>query len=103
MFYLFYFDIFLGVTMIYHLLSTAAETVENWSNGYFKDAEGVILYVGKANNLRKRTTSYLRGSISGDIKTRVFLAKATDIEYIVTSGEKEALPICSPSGMTATV
>jgi excinuclease ABC subunit C len=58
---------------------------------FFKDADGAILYVGKAKDLRKRTTSYLRGSVSGDIKTRVFLGKATDIEYIVTSGEKEAL------------
>ncbi len=58
---------------------------------FFKDAEGSILYVGKAKDLRKRTSSYLRGSVSGDIKTRVFLGKATDIEYIVTSGEKEAL------------
>jgi excinuclease ABC subunit C len=41
--------------------------------------------------LRKRASSYLRGSVSGDIKTRVFLGKATTIEYIVTSGEKEAL------------
>jgi excinuclease ABC subunit C len=57
----------------------------------FKDAEGIMLYVGKAKDLRKRTSSYMRGSVSGDIKTRVFLAKATDIEYIVTSGEKEAL------------
>ncbi|MCX6305390.1 MAG: M50 family metallopeptidase [Bacteroidetes bacterium] len=38
--YLFYFDIFLGITMMYHLLSTAKETKENWSNRYFKDAEG---------------------------------------------------------------
>jgi excinuclease ABC subunit C len=57
----------------------------------FRDAEGTILYVGKANDLRKRAASYLRGSVSGDVKTRVFLAKATDIEFIVTSGEKEAL------------
>ena len=57
----------------------------------FRDAEGSILYVGKAKDLRKRAGSYLRGSVSGDVKTRVFLAKATDIEFIVTSGEKEAL------------
>ena len=57
----------------------------------FRDGEGSVLYVGKAKDLRKRASSYLRGSVSGDIKTRVFLGKATDIEYIVTSGEKEAL------------
>jgi excinuclease ABC subunit C len=57
----------------------------------FRDGEGSVLYVGKAKDLRKRASSYLRGSVSGDIKTRVFLGKATTIEYIVTSGEKEAL------------
>ena len=57
----------------------------------FKDGDGAILYVGKANDLRKRISSYLRHSASGDVKTRVFLGKATDIEYLVTSGEKEAL------------
>ncbi len=57
----------------------------------FRDAEGTILYAGKAKDLRKRAASYLRSSVSGDVKTRVFLAKATDIEFMVTSGEKEAL------------
>ena len=57
----------------------------------FKDGDGAILYVGKAKDLRKRISSYLRHSASGDVKTRVFLGKAIDIEYLVTSGEKEAL------------
>jgi len=57
----------------------------------FRDGDGSVLYVGKAKDLRKRASSYLRGSAAGDIKTRVFLGKATAIEYIVTSGEKEAL------------
>ncbi len=57
----------------------------------FRDAESSILYVGKANDLRKRASSYLRAPGSVDVKTRVFLGKAVEIEYIVTSGEKEAL------------
>jgi excinuclease ABC subunit C len=57
----------------------------------FRDKEGAILYIGKAKDLRKRAGSYLRGSVCGDVKTRVFLGKARDLEFIVTSGEKEAL------------
>lgn len=57
----------------------------------FRDGDGAVLYVGKAKDLRKRVSNYLRNSASGDVKTRVFLGKAVDIEYFVTSGEKEAL------------
>lgn len=57
----------------------------------FKDGDGKILYAGKAKDLRKRISSYLRHSAVGDLKTRVFLAKAVDIEYLVTASEKEAL------------
>jgi len=57
----------------------------------FKDGDGGILYVGKAKDLRKRIGSYLRQSATGDLKTRVFLGKAADIECLVTSNEKEAL------------
>lgn len=57
----------------------------------FKDGGGAILYVGKAKDLRKRISSYLHHSATGDIKTRVFLAKAVDVECLVTASEKEAL------------
>ncbi|SPJ14507.1 UvrABC system protein C [Syntrophobacter sp. SbD2] len=57
----------------------------------FKDAGGTILYIGKARDLRKRIANYFRGGDAIDIKTRIMLAKAADVEYAITSSEKEAL------------
>jgi len=62
----------------------------------FKDVEGSVLYVGKALSLRKRLSGYMtafseesRGSVP--IKTWEMAQKAVDLEWIVTSGEVEAL------------
>ncbi len=55
----------------------------------FKDLEGRVLYVGKARDIRKRVSSYFRSSPA--VKTRVLLEKASDLEYMVTASEKEAL------------
>jgi len=57
----------------------------------FKDEGGAILYIGKARDLRKRIGNYFRGGDAIDIKTRIMLAKAADVEYAITSSEKEAL------------
>ena len=57
----------------------------------FKDENGGVLYVGKARDLKKRVGSYLRNVRQLDIKTRSLLAKAADLEYVVTGTEKEAL------------
>ena len=57
----------------------------------FKDAGGAVLYVGKARDLRKRISNYFRGGDAIDVKTRIMLAKAADLEYAITSSEKEAL------------
>ena len=57
----------------------------------FKDAGGTILYIGKARDLRKRIGNYFRSADAVDIKTRIMLAKAADVEYSITSSEKEAL------------
>ncbi len=55
----------------------------------FKDKNGVVIYVGKAKNLRNRVTSYFRGS--HDTKTSRLVMNITDIEYIVTNTELDAL------------
>ena len=59
----------------------------------FKDADGEVVYVGKAQNLRTRVRQYFREG--GDERFFVaagFLAKtATDVETIVVSSAKEAL------------
>jgi excinuclease ABC subunit C len=54
-----------------------------------KDAQGKIIYVGKARSLRNRVRSYFNGE--KDIKTRFLLANMADIEIILTATEYEAL------------
>ncbi|MBN1495684.1 MAG: excinuclease ABC subunit UvrC [Spirochaetes bacterium] len=55
-----------------------------------KDASGAIIYIGKAASLKKRVSSYFRAS-GLDIKTRVLVRIISDIEYIITDSEIEAL------------
>jgi excinuclease ABC subunit C len=55
----------------------------------FIDASGVIIYVGKAKNLKKRVTSYFSKNQSG--KTIALLRKTSDIRHIVVDNESDAL------------
>ena len=55
------------------------------------DPAGHILYIGKARNLRKRVSSYVRNPQQLDIKTRALMEQVTNIEVTVTSSETEAL------------
>lgn len=56
---------------------------------YF-DKAGVILYVGKAKNLKKRVSSYFRKTHEQG-KTYMLVKKIADIQYIVVDNEMEAL------------
>jgi len=56
----------------------------------FKDAEGRILYVGKAKDLRKRVLSYVRPSAELPHKTRLMLRRARSLETLLTETENEA-------------
>ena len=56
-----------------------------------KDAAGNILYVGKGKDLRKRVLSYFREKEHQSPKTRVLISKISDLEFILTGSEKEAL------------
>ncbi len=56
-----------------------------------KDAEGKVLYVGKAKNLRSRVRQYFQKSRGVDPRIERMLSKATDVEVIVTDSEVEAL------------
>ena len=61
-----------------------------------KDKNGVILYVGKAVNLRNRVRSYFQKSANHTPKIRRLVSHVADIEYIVTDTELEALVLeCS--------
>ena len=71
------------------------EKLENLPNSpgvyQHKDAEGKVLYVGKAKNLRNRVRQYFQKSRGLDSRIEKMLGKATDLEVIVTDSEVEAL------------
>ena len=56
-----------------------------------KNAEGQIIYVGKAINLRNRVRSYFHGGHDQDLKTRQLVRNIAHIEWIVVDSELEAL------------
>ena len=56
----------------------------------YYDAEGKILYVGKAKNLKKRVLSYFRQDLP-NAKTRMMVSKIADIKFIVVQSEADAL------------
>ncbi len=56
---------------------------------YF-DAEGTIIYVGKAKNLKNRVSSYFNKNQENG-KTRVLVRKIVDIQYIIVDTEFDAL------------
>ena len=54
-----------------------------------KNKDGIIIYVGKAKNLKNQLKSYFTGLVTG--KTAMLVADIVDFEYIVTSTELESL------------
>ena len=54
-----------------------------------KDKNGIIIYVGKAKNLKNRVRSYFHGS--HNTKTELLVSEIEDFEYIVTGSNTEAL------------
>ncbi len=56
-----------------------------------KDANGKILYVGKAKSLRSRVRQYFQSSRNQDAKTRRLVKSIADFEFIVVDNEVEAL------------
>jgi excinuclease ABC subunit C len=59
----------------------------------YKNAEGRVIYVGKAKSLRARVRSYFVGQAEADAKTGSLLREAVDLEYIVVDNEMEALAL----------
>ncbi|HYX52361.1 MAG TPA: excinuclease ABC subunit UvrC [Candidatus Limnocylindrales bacterium] len=60
----------------------------------YKDAEGEVIYVGKAKSLRARVRSYFQeGVAEANAKTGSLLREAVDVEYIVVANNKEALAL----------
>jgi len=59
----------------------------------YKNAEGEIIYVGKAKNLRSRVASYFHEGRWSDAKTGTLVREAVDVDYIVVANNKEALAL----------
>ena len=59
----------------------------------FKDAGGMVLYVGKARNLRSRVRSYFLESSWINAKTGSLAREIADLETIVVGNEREALAL----------
>src|SRR5579859_5969713 len=59
----------------------------------YKNAEGEVIYVGKAKNLRSRVGSYFHEGRWEDAKTGTLVREAVDVDYIVVANNKEALAL----------
>ncbi len=56
----------------------------------FKDRSGRTIYVGKAKSLKKRVLSYFNLPAHAPKKTILMMRKASDLDFIITTTEKEA-------------
>ncbi|MGA9551061.1 MAG: excinuclease ABC subunit UvrC, partial [Candidatus Sulfotelmatobacter sp.] len=69
-------------------------TIPNEPGVYlYKNADGEVIYVGKAKNLRSRVASYFHEGRWEDSKTRTLVREAVDVDYIVVRNNKEALAL----------
>ena len=59
----------------------------------YRNAQGDVIYVGKAKNLRSRVRSYLLGASQANAKTGSLMREAVDIDYILVENEHEALAL----------
>lgn len=58
---------------------------------FFKNNTGKVIYVGKANSLKSRISSYFSDSSQHSLKIIKMIKEIEEIEYILTSSEMEAL------------
>lgn len=56
-----------------------------------KNAEGEVVYVGKARNLRSRVNSYIVGKGARDTKTMSLVNEIDAIDFVTTNNELEAI------------
>jgi excinuclease ABC subunit C len=59
----------------------------------YKNAEGAVIYIGKAKNLRSRVRSYLLEASQANAKTGSLMREAVDLDYILVANEHEALAL----------
>ena len=73
-----------------HLKGIVSNLPEKPGIYQYLNAEGTIIYVGKAKNLKRRVNSYFSKEHQPG-KTRVLVSKIADIRYIVVNSEEDAL------------
>jgi excinuclease ABC subunit C len=59
----------------------------------YRNAEGDVIYVGKAKNLRSRVRSYILDGAQANAKTGSLMREAVDVDYILVENEHEALAL----------
>ena len=73
-----------------YLKGIVARLPEKPGSYQYYDAEGTIIYVGKAKNLKARVSSYFHTEVDR-FKTKVLVSKIHDISYTVVNTEEDAL------------
>ena len=74
------------------VLRERLKTVPNKPGCYMmRDARGVIIYVGKAKNLRRRVLSYFRPGANHAPKVRSMVHTVADLEFMTVKNDAEAL------------
>jgi excinuclease ABC subunit C len=69
-----------------------AGTIPEGPGSYqFKDADGRVIYVGKASNLRQRLSNYFQDPRNMHTRTAQMVSTATSVEWIEVRNEVEAL------------
>ncbi|MDD2191762.1 MAG: excinuclease ABC subunit UvrC [Bacteroidales bacterium] len=82
----------LSINPYYDKLSPILQTLPETPGVYqYFDKNGIIIYIGKAKNLKNRVLSYFRNDISHNSKTRLLVRKIYNIELVHVNTETEAL------------
>jgi excinuclease ABC subunit C len=81
-----------GINKYYSQLEPVIKTLPGKPGIYqYFDAEGKIIYVGKAKNLKKRVASYFKKDNAVSGKLKVLVKKIAEIKHIVVDTELDAL------------
>src|ERR1700742_3972390 len=59
----------------------------------YRNADGEVIYVGKAKNIRSRVRSYILDATQANAKTGSLMREAVDVDYILVENEHEALAL----------
>jgi excinuclease ABC subunit C len=78
-----------------HVTISPAEKVRQFptSPGVYlmKDAQGRVLYIGKAKSLRARASSYFQKTAADDLRIRDWIGEVADVDYLAADSEVDAL------------